>query len=140
MDGYNRANRIGELIRSEVSDLLLRHIKDPRIGFCTITRVEVSGDYRHAKVFVSVMGDENQKKLTLAGLKSALGFIRREAGKRLSLRYMPELTLVLDKSLDYGFQIDKLLKELEKEKGLEESESAKSAKSAKSEVTNNGYG
>lgn len=131
MEGSNRANRIGELIRSEISDLLLRHIKDPRIGFCTITRVEVSGDYRHAKVFVSVMGNEDQKKLTLTGLKSALGFIRREAGKRLSLKYMPELILVLDRSLDYGFQIDKLLKELEVEKRSEESES---------EVTNNGDG
>lgn len=131
MEGSNRANRIGELIRSEISDLLLRHIKDPRIGFCTITRVEVSGDYRHAKVFVSVMGNEDQKKLTLTGLKSALGFIRREAGKRLSLKYMPELILVLDRSLDYGFQIDKLLKELEGEKRSEESES---------EVTNNGDG
>lgn len=131
MEGSNRANRIGELIRSEISDLLLRHIKDPRIGFCTITRVEVSGDYRHAKVFVSVMGNEDQKKLTLTGLKSALGFIRREAGKQLSLKYMPELILVLDRSLDYGFQIDKLLKELEGEKRSEESES---------EVTNNGDG
>lgn len=131
MEGSNRANRIGELIRSEISDLLLRHIKDPRIGFCTITRVEVSGDYRHAKVFVSVMGNEDQKKLTLTGLKSALGFIRREAGKRLSLKYVPELILVLDRSLDYGFQIDKLLKELEGEKRSEESES---------EVTNNGDG
>lgn len=116
---YNRANRIGELIQAEISDLLLRHIKDPRIGFCTITKVEVSGDYRHAKVFVSVMGEENQKGETVVGLKSASGFIRREVGRRISLRHTPELTFILDKSLDHGFQIDKILREIKEEKGFE---------------------
>ena len=116
---YKRADRLGELLQREVSDILCRRIKDPRIGFCTIMRVDVSDDLRHAKARVSVMGTESQQKSTLAGLKSAAGFIRREIGRRIALRHTPEIVFVIDKSVDHSFHIAELLKEGEEEKNNE---------------------
>ena len=108
---YKRSNRLGDLIQQEISDILHRRIKDPRIGFCTIIRVDVSDDLRHAKVYVSIMGTENEQKSTLAGLKSANGFIRREISHRISLRYTPEIVFVLDKSVDHSIRINQLINE-----------------------------
>lgn len=108
---YRRADRLGDLIQREISDILQRRIKDPRIGFCTILRVDVSRDLRHAKVFVSIMGTEDQQKNTLAGLKSATGFIRREIGHRIMLRHTPEIVFRIDRSVDHSFRIAQLLKE-----------------------------
>jgi len=107
-----RPGRLSELMQQELSDILLRQIKDPRISeFCTIMRVDVSDDLRHAKIMVSIMGDEKQQKNTMVGLKNANGFIRREIGQRIGLRYTPELTFMLDKSVDYSFEIDQLIRD-----------------------------
>jgi ribosome-binding factor A len=114
---YKRTDRIGALMQREISDILQRQIKDPRVGFCTVTHVEVSNDLRHAKVRVSIMGDETQCQNSMAGLKNAAGFVRREIGQRLSLRYTPEIRFIRDKSVDYILTIDKLLKEIETEDG-----------------------
>jgi ribosome-binding factor A len=108
---YRRADRLGDLIQREISDILQRRIKDPRIGFCTILRVDVSRDLRHAKVFVSIMGTEDQQKDTLAGLKSATGFIRREIGSRIMLRHTPEIVFRIDRSVDHSLRIAQLIKE-----------------------------
>lgn len=108
---YRRADRLGDLIQREISDILQRRIKDPRIGFCTILRVDVSRDLRHAKVFVSIMGTEDQQKNTLAGLKSATGFIRREIGSRIMLRHTPEIVFRIDRSVDHSLRIAQLIKE-----------------------------
>ena len=105
-------------MQREISDILCRRIKDPRIGFCTIMRVDVSKDLRHAKVFVSIMGTEDQQKSTLAGLKSATGFIRREIGQRIALRHTPEIVFKLDKSVDHSIRIAQLLEEEVKENGI----------------------
>lgn len=112
MHPYKRSERLGELILAEVSDLLARHIKDPRIGFVTFTRVEVSDDLRHAKVFVSTLGSAPDKARTLQGLASASGYMRRHLGRALHLRYTPELTFVLDESLEHGAKIAQLLRQL----------------------------
>ena len=114
---YKRTDRISALMQREISDILQRQIKDPRVGFCTVTHVEVSADLRHAKVRVSIMGDEAQCQSSMAGLKNATGFIRREIGQRLSLRYTPEIRFIQDKSVDYILTVDKLLKEIEIENG-----------------------
>lgn len=98
-------------MQKEISDILHRQIKDPRIGFCTVMRVEVSDDLRHAKIRVSIMGNENQQKSTLAGLKSASGFIRREIGRRIALRNTPEIVFIQDKSIDYSIRIAQLIEE-----------------------------
>jgi ribosome-binding factor A len=115
MSDYKRTDRIGALMQREISDILQRQIKDTRVGFCTVTHVEVSNDLRHAKVRVSVMGDETQCQNSMTGLENAAGFIRREIGQRLSLRYTPEIRFIRDKSVDYILTIDKLLKGIETE-------------------------
>ena len=97
--------------------MLLNDIKDPRIGFVTVTDVEMTGDLREAKIFVSIMGGDEQVKNSLEGLNSALGFIRREIGKRIRLRFTPEISFALDTSLDYGDHIQKLLLQVEGDLG-----------------------
>lgn len=105
---------MGEQVREELSNLI-RNLKDPRVGFISIVKVEVSGDLKHAKVFVSVMGTEEQKKATLTGLGSASGFLRSELSARMSLRFVPEIHWVLDDSIAQGARIARLLVEVRKE-------------------------
>ena len=87
----------------------MQELKDPRIGFVTVTQVDVSGDLHYAKVFISLMGKEEQRKECWNGLQSSLGYIRREIGKRIRLRSTPEISFHIDKSLDYSVHIQKLL-------------------------------
>ena len=115
MSSQLRIEKLQELIKQEMSKMLLREIKDPRIGFVTVTDVEITGDLREAKIYVSVMGDEKKVQDSLKGLKSALGFIRREIGKRIRLRFTPEISFALDTSLDYSEHIQKILLDIEKE-------------------------
>ena len=110
-----RAFRVGDRIREEISDLLIRKIRDPRIGFLTITTVEMSRDLRHAKVFFSTLGTEEERQQALIGLRSATGFIKRELGERLQLRYMPEIVFHFDSSLEYGSRISKMIDEVNRE-------------------------
>ena len=108
-----RIEKLQELIKQEMSKILLKEIKDPRIGFVTVTDVEMTGDLREAKIYISVMGGEEQVKSSLEGLNSALGFVRREIGQRIRLRFTPEISFALDTSLDYGDHIQKLLLQVE---------------------------
>lgn len=108
-----RIEKLQELIKQEMSKMLLKELKDPRIGFVTVTDVEMTGDLREAKIYVSVMGGEEQVKNSLEGLNSALGFVRREIGQRIRLRFTPEISFALDTSLDYGDHIQKLLLQVE---------------------------
>ena len=110
-----RVKRVAEAIRSEVADIIAKDMKDPRLGFATVTDVEVSGDLRHVKVFVSVLGDETQVAETMAALDSAQGFIRSEIGKRIRLRYTPEIIFRHDTSIRHGARVSELLKEIRKE-------------------------
>jgi ribosome-binding factor A len=111
-----RTAKVNALIKSEISDIIRRKIKDPRIGFATITSVEVSKDLRVAKVFVSVYGDEESKKKTLEGLISAAGFVHNELRKRLRIKIIPEIIFKIDTSIEYGIHISKMIEDL-KEKG-----------------------
>jgi len=98
-----RQERLNEQFREEISDLLLRHLKDPRLaGVVSITEVSISPDMKNASVFVSVLGDEEQKQTVLAGMVAASGFIRRELGRRLDIRYMPEIACKLDETIEKG--------------------------------------
>ena len=97
----------------ELSDLLLREIKDPRIGFVTITEVEVSDDLRHARVYVVTHETGEERLRTLEGLQSARSYLRAALGRRLHLRYIPELTFCIDESLERGLRIHEILKSLE---------------------------
>ncbi|QGQ46815.1 30S ribosome-binding factor RbfA [Metabacillus sediminilitoris] len=107
-----RANRVGEQMKKELGDIIGRKIKDPRIGFVTVTDVSVSGDLQIAKVFISVLGDEEQRQNTLKGLAKAKGFIRSEIGQRIRLRKTPEIQFEFDESIDYGNRIETLIHEL----------------------------
>lgn len=110
-----RAARVGEQMREELARLIRDNLKDPRIGFVSIIKVDVSGDLRHAKVFVSVMGDAQKKKDSMKGLNSAAGFLRSELGQTMRLRYTPELVFVLDESIEHGTRIAQLLVQVQKE-------------------------
>ena len=108
----NRIGRINEEVQRELS-ALLREVKDPRIsGLISITNAEVTPDLRYAKISVSVL-EEDKAKDTLKGLKSASGYLRRELGQRLNLRYTPQLQFVLDDSIAYGAHIFELLNKLD---------------------------
>ena len=108
-----RPERVAQEIQAAVADLLLRgKIKDPRIGFVTVTDVEVSDDLRNAKVFVSVYGEG--KEASLKGLASASAFIRSELGRRMRMKFVPELLFRFDKTVEQGAHIMELLRDIEK--------------------------
>lgn len=110
---HYRINRISEEIRKEVSDIIRSEVKDPRISeLSSIIKSEVTGDLRYAKIYVSVLGDEETGKSTIEGLKKAAGFIRRELGKRMEIRYTPELQFILDHSIEYSIEISQKLNDL----------------------------
>ncbi|MCS0543511.1 MULTISPECIES: 30S ribosome-binding factor RbfA [Bacillaceae] len=114
-----RPNRVGEQMKKELSDIIGRKIKDPRIGFVTVTDVQVTGDLQQAKVFISVLGDEEQRQNTLKGLAKAKGFIRSEIGQRIRLRKTPEILFEFDESIDYGNRIETILHEINKDSNQE---------------------
>lgn len=111
-----RANKVGEQMKKELGEIIGRKIKDPRVGFVTVTDVQVTGDLQQATVFISVLGDEEQKENTLKGLAKAKGFIRSEIGQRIRLRKTPEIFFEFDESIDYGNRIETLLTQIQNEK------------------------
>src|SRR3954451_2875671 len=108
-----RTDRIDELLREEMTAILARDVDDPRIGFATVTRVQTAPDLRHAKVLVSVIGQAVERKATLTAMGHAMPFVRRELGKRLRLKRIPEFHLELDETVERGTRILHLLDELE---------------------------
>lgn len=117
---FKRAERVSDQMKQEIADILMRRIKDPRIGFVTVTDVDLADDLRNAKVFVSVYGSDAEKEASLKGLRSAAPFIRSELGKRMRMRYMPELLFRFDATVERGAHIMELLREIE-EKDKKES-------------------
>ncbi len=107
-----RANRVAEQMKKELGDLITRKIKDPRVGFVTITDVEVTGDLQQATVFLTILGDKQEQQDTLDGLSKAKGFIRSEIGHRIRLRKTPELFFKIDETIETGNRIEKLLRDL----------------------------
>lgn len=114
-----RPGRVGEQIKKELSQIIQYEFKDPRVGFVTITGVDVTGDLSQATVYLSVFGDEQQKTDTLKALTSGTGFMRTELGKRIRLRVAPKLLFKLDSSVEYGNKIEKLISQLHKENSEE---------------------
>ncbi|RPF55951.1 30S ribosome-binding factor RbfA [Aquisalibacillus elongatus] len=107
-----RSNRVAEQMKKELGDILSRKIKDPRVGFVTVTDVQVSGDLQQAKVFISIFGDEEKKEETLIGLAKSKGFIRSEIGNRIRLRKVPELTFEIDETIEHGNKIERIIQDL----------------------------
>lgn len=108
---YKRTDRINALLQRELGQLISEELRDPRIAFATVTAVEVTSDLRSARVFVSVLGDEEASRGTLAALEGAKHHLRRELGERIDLRFVPDLTFVEDRSAARATRISKLLRE-----------------------------
>ena len=109
--GFARRDRIAEQIRRELAELIRTELRDPRVGMISLTEVQVSADYAHAKVFFSTLAGSEQLDAVYAGLQHAGGFLRRELGKRISIHATPELHFVFDASLEHGAQLSKLISE-----------------------------
>ena len=109
--GCSRRDRVSEQIRRELAELIRTELKDPRVGMVSITSVEVSADYAHAKVFFSSMAGREHLDSVLAGLQKAAGFLRRELGRRISIHSTPQLHFVFDESLERGADLSKLIQE-----------------------------
>ncbi len=112
MASSTRLQRVGDLIRAEVGELILRGIKDPRVGFTSVTEVRVSPDLRYARVYVSVLGDDAKVRSALVGLRSAAGYIQRELGARLRLRYTPKLTFIYDESIERAAHLEEVFRKI----------------------------
>jgi len=108
----HRQLQLGEAIAHEISDLIRTRMQDPRVGFASVTGVELSGDLRHAKIFISVMGEPEEQKATMQALAHGSGFLRHELAQRLTIRYTPELSFRLDESIAKGAQVLAIIDEL----------------------------
>lgn len=116
--GYNfkRSDRVADLIKEEIASMILHGgIKDPRIGFVTITSVKMSPDLKEAKVYFSQIGTEDEKKQSIEGLNNASGFVRRHIAKVLTLKYIPMVSFHYDNSLEYAEHMEKIFRELKKD-------------------------
>jgi len=111
-----RSDRVQVQMKKEISRILQEDLKDPRIGFVTITRIDLTGDLRHAKIYFSILGDEASQKASEEGIKSAVGFIRKLIGERLKLKYVPELSFMLDRSLEYSIGLEKTFERIRNER------------------------
>jgi len=107
-----RTERVGALLQEALSETILRGVKDPRVGMVTVTGVDLSPDLKYARVFVSVVGDAEAQSRSLAGLASARAYLQAQAGKRLGLRYTPELRFEIDPSFDAADRVERLLREI----------------------------
>jgi ribosome-binding factor A len=108
-----RLKRTDQLLREAVAELILKRVQDPRVGFVSVTGVQISPELDTARVFVTVLGDESSRKSAMEGLKSAAPFLQAELNKRVRLRRTPKLRFVYDESLDRGFRIEAALREVE---------------------------
>src|SRR5215217_4377200 len=107
----HRLARVNEVVREVAATTILFELKDPRVKNVTVTRAEVSADLQHAKVYVSVMGSEKEQQLTMYGLKSAAGYVQTKVAERLTSRYVPHVTFVLDEGVKKSIEIARLIRE-----------------------------
>ena len=119
---FKRATQVAEENKRVMSDIIANDLRDPRLGFITVTGVEAADDLRYAKVFISIFEDEARQKECLKALEAARGYIRRELGRKLGLRYTPDFDFRIDKSIAEGDRIDRLLHQIAKEKAPHEPE------------------
>jgi ribosome-binding factor A len=112
---FKRSDRVQELLLKEISALIQRGLKDPRIGFSTVTTVDLTDNLKHAKVYISVFGDKSEQQETIEGLTNASGFIRGSLGKTLNLRHIPVLEFILDETAEHVAKINKIINEFHSE-------------------------
>src|SRR5512136_2943876 len=112
---YKRSDRVGDMIRQVIGEMLRRDLNDPRLSLVTLTEVKVTEDLKIATVFFSAMGNPVQEEASLHGLQSAAGYIKKRLGRELRLRFVPELLFKVDHSFDYGKRIDRLIESVQDE-------------------------
>lgn len=118
----HRIDRISEEVKRVVSDIIRNNIRDPRVSsMCSVMDADVTPDLKYAKIYISVLGNDEEKQATIKGLNSAAGFIRRELGNTMKLRYSPEVIFELDRSIEHGANIMKLINEVRQKDGGENS-------------------
>ncbi len=115
MNNFKRSDRVADLIKREISDIFVKQVHDPRIGIITVTGVKVADDLRSARIFFVELGKDEYSEDVKTGLERAGGFIRRELGHRLGLRYVPELIFTYDSSFAYGERIDELIAQIHRQ-------------------------
>lgn len=115
----HRVERIARIIKEEASQVLLQETWDPRIGFITVTEVKLSGDIRHARILVSVMGSDNDKRTTMRGLDATRGYVQRAIARRLKTRTTPHIEFVLDDSIDRSIEFNSILKKIKDERRVD---------------------
>jgi ribosome-binding factor A len=120
MASFKRADRVSEAIKREVSLMITQDVKDPRVHFVTVTEVKTTDDLRYAKIYVSVLGDDQTREESMEGLAHAKGFIRSELGRRIGLRYTPDIQFFPDNSLDHSIKIRTLINEIKKDERSDE--------------------
>lgn len=116
---YRRKDRVGDLLKREIAQIVQNQLKDPGLGFVTITGAKLSADLKQARIFYSVLGDEDSKKRTASALKRASGFIQNEVGRNLKLKYTPEVFFEFDGSVEYGAHIEELIERIHRTEGTE---------------------
>jgi len=116
-----RQCKVEEQVKRILGDILQGGANDPRIGFVSVIRVETTGDLKNARIYVSIMGDDGEVEKSLEGLRSARSYFQRELGHRMSSRYTPVISFVLDESIEYSDRIDRILSELKREDDVEDS-------------------
>ena len=112
---YQRSDRVADIIRREVSDILFREVKDPRLSFITITSVDLGKDLRNAKIYYTSLKEAEELEEIKKSLKKAVGFVQRKLGKRVHLRYLPQLSFVYDSTLKYGSHMDSIFRKIDEE-------------------------
>ena len=117
MSGAERTQRVAELVREEIARLIVRGLKDPRIGFVSVMAVCMSADLKYASVYVSLYGDDRERKGSLAGLRSSARWLRGVVGRNLKLRFAPEIRFFPDDTLDRVFHLEDVFKQLHEEEG-----------------------
>jgi ribosome-binding factor A len=115
----HRLARVAEVVRETAANAILFEIKDPRVKGVTVTRAEVSADLQHAKVYVSVMGSEKEQQLTMHGLKSAAGFVQTKVAERLTTRYVPHITFILDEGVKKSIEVARLIREAQEQQAAD---------------------
>ncbi len=110
-----RINRVEKACREELSEILQREVKDPRVGFVTITKVKVTPDLRHAKVYVSIMGNEEEVENSIAGLESAKGYLRSHLGKHLRLKFLPELEFLRERIAEEALRLNEIMRQVKED-------------------------
>ncbi len=112
---YKRSTQVGAAMGREIALIIQRELKDPRLGFVSVSGVELSDDLKFGRVFISILGDEESRRASLEGLESAKGYIRKLLGEKLKLRYTPEIVFKEDHSMERGERIDRLIDSLHRE-------------------------